>query len=113
MLEVMRMLLLLKDRVLKRIVESLPARDENVVAIVLFGSVARGDFRPDSDIDLLILTKDPKRTRRIFADLQAEFIEEGVVVSALYLTPEDYERGIDPLIKVIREEGVVLWRRSS
>jgi len=81
------MLLLLKDEVLKYIVRKLPARDKNVKAIILFGSVARGDFRPDSDVDLLILTDNPKETRKIFSELRVEFLEKGIVVSALYITP--------------------------
>ena len=63
------MLLLLKDEVLKYIIRELPAHDKNVKAIILFGSVVRRDFRPDSDIDLLILTDNPKETRKIFSEL--------------------------------------------
>ncbi|MDP2936093.1 MAG: nucleotidyltransferase domain-containing protein [Dehalococcoidia bacterium] len=28
---------------------------ENLVSLILFGSVARGDYRPDSDVDLLLV----------------------------------------------------------
>ncbi len=31
----------------------------NLVSLVLFGSVARGGSRPDSDIDLLIVAENP------------------------------------------------------
>ena len=30
---------------------------EGLISIVLFGSVARGDFTPDSDIDVLVVTE--------------------------------------------------------
>jgi predicted nucleotidyltransferase len=33
-------------------------KDDNILGIILFGSWARGDNRPDSDYDLLIITKD-------------------------------------------------------
>lgn len=33
---------------------------KEVVSIRLFGSKARGDFRKDSDIDILVVLKDPK-----------------------------------------------------
>ncbi len=40
---------------------------ENLVSLVVFGSVARGDYRRDSDIDLLLVVKNlPKgRFRRV------------------------------------------------
>jgi len=98
------MLLLIKDEVLKYIIRELPARDKNVKAIILFGSVARGDFRPDSDIDLLILTDNPKETRKIFSELRVEFLEKGIVISALYVTPQQYEKSIDPLFKAIKKK---------
>jgi len=30
---------------------------DNLVSVVLYGSVARGDYRPDSDIDLLLVLR--------------------------------------------------------
>ena len=44
-----------KQDVLDRFVEEL-ATDRDVVGVFLFGSFARGDSRPDSDIDLLVIT---------------------------------------------------------
>jgi predicted nucleotidyltransferase len=48
------------NRAFERIVEALPAAcaavyGERLKALALFGSVARGTMRPDSDIDLLIV----------------------------------------------------------
>lgn len=39
--------------------EQLQAR---AIKIILFGSASRGEDYPDSDIDLFVLTKDPKST---------------------------------------------------
>lgn len=43
----------------------------------LYGSRARGDFRPDSDWDLLILLDKPKRAFSDFDDYSYPFIELG------------------------------------
>lgn len=45
--------------VLDGIREVFAARSENVAAVYLFGSVARGDDRADSDVDVGVLFVDP------------------------------------------------------
>jgi len=51
------------DRLLQRLLEQF---GENLVSVVLYGSVARGDFRPHSDIDLLLVFEElpPRRFAR-------------------------------------------------
>lgn len=44
------------DEVFATVLEELQAKD-SVIAIILFGSVARGQARPISDIDICIITK--------------------------------------------------------
>lgn len=39
---------------------------------VVFGSIARGCARPDSDVDVAILPRDPSMTLAVELDLQAE-----------------------------------------
>ena len=46
-----------KEEKLQRFLEQLKS-DENVEAVVLFGSYARGNSRPDSDIDLVVILKE-------------------------------------------------------
>ncbi len=41
------------EELLRRLQAKYP---ERILLIVLFGSVARGDFSPDSDIDVLVMT---------------------------------------------------------
>src|SRR5437588_12971926 len=45
------------------------ARYEDVVAVCLLGSVARGDARVDSDIDLLVVTETAVRRSRLMRRL--------------------------------------------
>jgi predicted nucleotidyltransferase len=44
--------------VLRRMIDIL-VREADPEAIILFGSRARGDARPDSDVDLLIIEREP------------------------------------------------------
>ncbi|HBR16667.1 MAG TPA: hypothetical protein DD725_03520 [Deltaproteobacteria bacterium] len=58
----------------KRLVERL---GENLVAIKLFGSRARGSYREGSDIDLLIiLKKENRETEDILIDTRLEILNE-------------------------------------
>lgn len=36
-------------------------KDDSVVAITLFGSMARGEEKPRSDIDILVVSKNAKK----------------------------------------------------
>ncbi len=53
---------------------------DNLVSLVLFGSIARGDYRSDSDIDLLIVGKNLPRSRFARQDM---FIEAEDLVQPL------------------------------
>lgn len=45
-------------------------RNARPVSVVLFGSIARGDDRPSSDIDLLVLTAGAAATERVLSELE-------------------------------------------
>ena len=48
------------DALLQRVVEWAAARPD-IRAVALVGSYARGDERPDSDVDVVLLTTEPRR----------------------------------------------------
>jgi predicted nucleotidyltransferase len=69
-----------------------------VRAIVVVGSVARGDARPDSDIDVVLLTSDPARyleDSRWISDFgsvhRVEFEDYGKVTSVRVVYGRDLE----------------------
>ena len=108
------MLLLYKDKILKEISEKFPKTDNNLVEIMLFGSVARDDFGPLSDVDLLLITGNKQTTRKLFSRFREKiYAETGVVIPAIYITPKEFENAIDPLYKTIRKEGKILWKRKT
>ncbi|HEX9987166.1 MAG TPA: nucleotidyltransferase domain-containing protein [Chloroflexia bacterium] len=103
------------NRLLQDIVERLVeiARPEK---IVLFGSRARGDNRPDSDIDLLVIASsdEPRhiRSRAMYAALSDIRVSTDIVV----YTPEevyDWSEVWQALVTSALREGRVLYERSS
>ncbi len=81
---------------------------------ILYGSEARGDATPDSDIDLLILLDEhkitPEREMEIISPLYAIEIESGVIISSLIKSKHDWENQPiqTPFSINIRNEGITL-----
>jgi predicted nucleotidyltransferase len=80
--------------------------------IILFGSAAREDAAPGSDVDLLIIKKDapPFSADRIME--VSSLIERDVPVDFLVYRPEEFEKRVrlgDPFIGLILKEGRVLY----
>jgi predicted nucleotidyltransferase len=79
--------------------------------IVLFGSAARGEMGPDSDIDLLVIKSGAHRldlTGKIYRNLHGV----GEAVDVVVVTPEDVERyGESPafVIAPALKEGKVVY----
>jgi predicted nucleotidyltransferase len=78
-------------------VDGLTRRDD-VLAVVLFGSRARGDARPDSDIDLLVILRDGFRR-------SAEYVD-GQAFELVWVT----ERGALEFWGANPEDAVALWQ---
>ena len=80
--------------------------------VILFGSHARGDATPHSDIDLLIVLKgsvlpgeEISRIGGIVADLS---LHTNSVISPLFMDEDRYRDRAGPLLRNIRREGVPL-----
>ena len=84
------------------------------VHMVLFGSVARGDFGPESDIDVLILLDGPMTREREDKIMRLAFeieLEDDVVFGLLIESDDDWQTPLwraMPIHQVIDEEGVVV-----
>ncbi|MCD6401738.1 MAG: nucleotidyltransferase domain-containing protein, partial [Anaerolineales bacterium] len=79
--------------------------------IILFGSVARGDIGPDSDIDLLVVKRIDKR-RQLAKQIYKALIGVGRAVDIIVVTPEDIEKYKDSRALVIApaiREGKVIY----
>ena len=94
------------DQIIQRVVAV--ARPEK---IILFGSAARGEMGPDSDVDLLVVKSQAHRlelTGQIYRNLHGV----GEAVDVVVVTPEDIERyGESPALVIAPalKEGKVVY----
>ena len=80
--------------------------------IILFGSAARGDFGPDSDLDFLIIKNAiPKSNIHRRWELR-KLIDESLSIDFLVLKPGELKIRLekeDPFVEMIMKEGKVLY----
>ena len=74
------------DEIVRRIVDV--ARPEQ---IILFGSAARGQMGPDSDIDLLVVKAGVPHRRRLAQELSLALFGIPIPVDIIVVTPEDVQ----------------------
>jgi uncharacterized protein len=83
---------------------------DRLIHLILFGSHARDEATLDSDIDVLVVLKDPleftvelHRTSKLIADL---CLEHNVLVSRMFMTNTRFINEQSPLLRNIRNEGL-------
>lgn len=96
---------------LEKIKTTVLAHDKNT-EVILFGSRARGDHKPDSDWDLLILTKidaDAHFKRAIIDDVYDVELKYDQAISTVIISRENWEDwSIMPLYKTVAKEGIAI-----
>lgn len=96
------------NTVIRNIVTHFP----EVERIILFGSRARGDARPDSDWDFLVVMASHERpTQRGIAIRRVARIH-GVPMDFLVRTPEEVAEGFPMMADDIIREGKVIYERG-
>jgi predicted nucleotidyltransferase len=85
---------------------------DRLKGLVLFGSAARQELTPESDIDLLVLLEQPlnyfQELRTIVDVLYPLQLEASHWISAKPAAPDELEAGITQLYRNIKEEGIWL-----
>ena len=89
---------------------------KSLETVVLYGSVARADDTPESDIDIAVIvhgyTKEMHDEMLDFlVNLELEF---GKVISVLLIDYDHYQgwKDVIPFYKNVRKEGITLWQAA-
>lgn len=85
-----------------------------IESMVLYGSVAKKKAHEDSDIDILLVTRDhDKRLYDQISKIRTKIdLDNNTLTSLLHITSEELEQYIklgSPFIKSVAEEGVILY----
>ena len=89
---------------------------DRIVDVLLFGSVARGDYDEESDIDVLVIVKNGESKFRDEVSMASysSMLKNDVVLSSLVMDEMMYNwhrKYKDPLYKMIKREGINLWKK--
>ena len=83
---------------------------DRLKAVYLYGSYARGDYRPGSDVDVMILLKDYKnywdeikRTSELMSNVSLEY---DLLVSRIFMTEAKWGQSDTPLLRNIHQDGL-------
>lgn len=83
---------------------------DRLKAVYLYGSYARGDYRPGSDVDVMILLKDYKsywdELNRISYLASDVSLEHDVTVSCLIMKEMQWKQSDMPVLRNIHKEGL-------
>ncbi|GEM_PF-2083422 len=117
------MIALKLDEVLRRLREELSSIP-GARLILIFGSVARGSYRPDSDVDVMLVAENVSEARTMAREISSNiFADTGVPVTVIVVSPEDYskrehlpdkkgERGGVPTLEG-RGESIALMKKAE
>lgn len=97
----------LAERIAKKIVEEI-----HPDKVILFGSRARGEAGPESDVDLAVVYSGPKTKREIKLQINGLFRRRDFSMDVFVLTPEElkgYSHIANTLARELTERGVVLY----
>ncbi len=110
-LEYMLPTIMALDNVINEVIEAVKA-DKAALEAYLFGSMSRGDYHSESDIDILIISERVETTRNRLQDLGSDLtLKYGVVVSIIVLDARMWERGLSTLASTVKKEGKLIWSR--
>ncbi|MBU7029552.1 MAG: nucleotidyltransferase domain-containing protein [Theionarchaea archaeon] len=88
-------------------------KDYNPEKIILFGSLARGDYHELSDVDMIIIKKTRKRFLERIGDVLLLNDTEMHLECFVY-TPEEFSKMIEeenPFIEEVLKSGVVVYEK--
>lgn len=92
---------------------------QHLRTIILYGSYARGDFREDSDVDIMVLVDLPSEKLDEYSDALAEIDFEYNVDYDIWMMPvvkniEHFNHWVKayPFYSNVQKEGVILYEAA-
>ncbi|MDO4322103.1 MAG: nucleotidyltransferase domain-containing protein [Lachnospiraceae bacterium] len=93
---------------------------DKLKAVILYGSVARGEATSESDVDIMLLIDGDNQELRLFEDKLSDIstdlsIKYSKVLSIIDISYQEYIRWIEilPFYRNVSEEGVVLYTDTA
>jgi uncharacterized protein len=99
------------DEIARRIVEVCQPQK-----VIVFGSRARGDHRPDSDVDILVVAESDEPRYRRAGRLYTALASLPIEVDILVYTPreiEEWSQVPQAFVTTATREGLVVYERST
>jgi len=96
----------------------LESQGESILGLYLFGSVAKGTARPDSDLDILIVYENASASLILDKVCEISFeilLESGVLVEPVVMSAEEFRSGLgtSPFLWEVLEKGRVLYSKGE
>ena len=104
------------EEITRRLVEALQRRlGEKLVAVILYGSYARGQSGPDSDVDLLVVLPIVADKRQAAIEIRRALSEFPLAKDIIVTSPDEIARRGDLVGTVLRSalrEGKTVYERT-
>lgn len=106
----------LKELLQEYVKEVIGIYSENLKAVILYGSYARGDFRAESDIDIMILVdlseEEIRRKGHALSDITFDYnFEHDLMIMPIVKNKNHFDKWLRayPFYNNIKKEGVELY----
>lgn len=86
-------------------------KHKNIISIILYGSIARGEAKLDSDIDILVISKNKDENIKE----KIKNIEDNIIINIDIMTLKEFKKAYnekEPLIKNILNNNKVLYGKK-
>ncbi len=103
-----------EQQILSTVLERLVSRFQPL-RIIVFGSRARGDAKPDSDIDLLVVMPTVEDKRRAAVEMRRELDDLPIGKDIVVTTPEEISRRghlVGTILRPALREGKIIFERA-
>ena len=107
------MFYLYEEQIIELVKQIIKKYESVLHLVVIYGSFARQQHTPNSDLDLLIVG-DENVKKQVLNELANIYVNFSVVISTLFYSWDQYQKLIHhPFIKRALKEGIVLWEKRK